>query len=114
MVFQPSPYSESNRSLGVVDVKSIEAIANITGQAATTGIQIGQAVGRARQAKKKLDRTKKSKERKPEDAPSLPSPVRVEANSFTPLAVVVIALVVGGTGVFWYTRRGKAGSENKK
>jgi hypothetical protein len=114
MVFQPSPYSESNRSLGAVDVKSIEAIANITGQAATTGIQIGQAVGQARQAKKKLARAKSSKKRKTEDAPSLPSPVRVEANSFTPLAVVVVALAIGGTGVFWYVRRGKAGSEKKK
>jgi hypothetical protein len=114
MVFQPSPYSESNRSLGVVDVKSIEAIADITGQAATTGIQIGQAVGQSRRAKKKLARAKSAKKRKTEDSPSLPSPVQVESGSFTPLTAVVVALVIGGTGVFWYVRRGKAGSEKKK
>jgi len=116
MRFQPSQHSESDRSWSAIDLKTLEAATQIAGQATTTGIQIGQAVGEAKQSKRDLDRAKRRKKRKKtEDVPTLPPAGPTQKDWFTPARLIMGAVMVGGLGIFWYVKKGtKAGAGKKQ
>jgi hypothetical protein len=115
MRFQPSQHSESDRSWSAIDLKTLEAATQIAGQATTTGIQIGQAVGEAKQSKRDLGRAKRRKKRKKtEDVPTLPPAGPMQKNWVTPAWLIVGTVMVGGLGIFWYVKKGTKAGVGKK